>query len=139
MSPRAAVVVSAGRQLADPARGAPEANVMSALLRLAFHEQTPADAPGSDVTVARTSEGATLIIRVRAPVAARVEVAGSFSNWDALPLVLKDGYWEAQVNLPSGPHRVAYRIDGGDWRAPAGAGIARIREFGGEVGLIVIP
>jgi hypothetical protein len=140
VTPDLAVVVSGGRQLADPLRGAPDARIMTALVRFSFAApDRPQPPPPSDLSLARTGERSTLIVRVRAPISARVEVAGSFSNWDPVPLILKDGYWEAQVNVPPGRYRVAYRIDGGNWRAPAGASVARLREFGGEVGLVIVP
>lgn len=140
VTPHVALVVSAGRQLADPTRGAPDATTMTALMRLSFAgAEEPPEAPQSELSMARMAERSTLIVRIRAPISARVEVAGSFSNWDPVPLVLKDGYWEAQVNVAPGRYRVAYRIDGGNWRAPAGASVVRLREFGGEVGLIVVP
>lgn len=140
LTPELAVVMSAGRQLADPARGAPDARVAMALVRYSFAMRArPTPEPPSDLSLARMGERSTLIVRIRAPISARVEVAGSFSNWDPVPLVLKDGFWEAQVTVPPGRYRVAYRIDGGNWRAPAGASVARLREFGGEVGLVVVP
>jgi hypothetical protein len=112
---------------------------MTALLRFTFAQLEDESPPQreSDATLARMTDGTVLIVRIRAPVAARVEVAGSFSGWEPIPLELKGAYWEAQVRVPPGRHRVAYRIDGGAWRAPSG--LARLKEFGGEVGLIVIP
>jgi hypothetical protein len=138
-TPRVALVVTAGRQLADPLRGAPDATIATALFRFTFTDPGD-DAPPareSDATLARMTDGTVLIVRIRAPVSARVEVAGSFSGWEPVPVEQKGAYWEAQVRVPPGRHRVAYRIDGGAWRAPNG--LARLREFGGEVGLIVIP
>src|SRR5581483_11924331 len=91
VSPRVAVVATGGRQLADPARGAPDATVYSALLRWTFgrRDDTTAVAPSSEVTVDEAPRGAILVVRVRAAVGARVEVAGSFSNWDPVPLELR--------------------------------------------------
>ncbi len=138
VTPRVALVVSGGRHLADPARGAPDATTVMALLRLAFvRSDTQPRTREAELSVAPMHEGSILTVRVRAPVSARVEVAGSFSGWDPIPLILKAGYWEAQVLLPPGRHRVAYRIDGGPWRAPSQ--LAKLREFGGEVGLLIIP
>ncbi len=138
-TPKVALLVSAGRHLADGVRGAPDATTASAAIRLTFAElrnETPL-ARESDVSVARMTDGSVLIVRIKAPPRARVEVAGSFSGWDPVPITLKGDTWEAQVHVPPGRHRVAYRIDGGAWRAPAG--LARLHEFGGEVGLIVVP
>jgi hypothetical protein len=132
------IVLSTGRQLADPLRGAPAATITMAMARLSLAELLGTAPPPreSDVTVARMTDGSVLIVRILAP-AAKVEVAGSFSGWEPVPVTLRDGYWEAQIHVPPGRHRVAYRLNGGPWRAPQG--LARLREFGGEVGLIVIP
>jgi hypothetical protein len=138
-TPRASLVLSAGRQLAEPLRGAPEATVLTALLRLTFSGLPDAVAPSreSEVSIARMANGSVVIVRVNAGALARVDIAGSFSGWEPVPITFKGGFWEAQVHVPPGRHRVAYRIDGGPWRAPLG--LARLREFDGEVGLIVVP
>jgi hypothetical protein len=138
-TPRISLVTSAGRHLADPLRGAPEATVMTAMLRLSFAEVSDAAPPSreSEVTIARMTDGSVLIVRVNAGAMARVEIAGSFSGFEPVPITFRGGFWEAQVRVSSGRHRVAYRIDGGAWRAPAG--LAKLREFDGEVGLIVVP
>lgn len=138
MTPTFSVVVAGGRQLADPVRGGPDATTMTALFRLGFHStDTVGRAGESEVQVEPAIEGSILRVRIRAPVSARVEVAGSFSGWDPIQLSRKNGYWEAEIRVPSGRHRVAYRIDGGPWRAPTQ--LAKLREFGGEVGLLIIP
>ncbi len=138
-TPTVALVVSAGRHLADPVRGAPDATTASAAVRVTFAELRDGAplARESDVSVARMTDGSVLIVRIRASARAKIEVAGSFSGWDPVPITLKGEIWEAQVHVPPGRHRVAYRVDGGAWRAPAG--LARLREFNGEVGLIVVP
>lgn len=138
-TPRVALVVSAGRQLADPVRGAPDATTATAAVRFTFAELRDGAplARESDVSVARMTDGTVLIVRIRASARAKIEVAGSFSGWDPVPITLKGEIWEAQVHVPPGRHRVAYRVDGGAWRAPHG--LARLREFDGEVGLIVVP
>lgn len=138
-TPRISFVASAGRQLAEPLRAAPEATVMMAMLRLTFAGLADAIPPSreSEVSIARMTDGRVLIVRVNAGALARVDIAGSFSGWEPVPITFRGGFWEAQVRVPPGRHRVAYRIDGGAWRAPAG--LARLREFDGEVGLIVVP
>jgi hypothetical protein len=46
--------------------------------------------------------------------------------------------WELQVHVPPGPQRVAIRINGSQWRAPAN--LTKVTdEFGGEAGLLVVP
>ena len=138
-TPRYAGVITGGRLLADPLRGSPDAMTMMAVLRVTFAEVTTPPTPGrdSEASVAQLADGRILIVRVRASPTARVEIAGSFSGWEGVPVTHRGEMWEAHVRIPPGRHRVAFRVDGGSWRAPAN--LARLREFGGEVGLIVVP
>ena len=138
-TPRYAVVVGGGRLLADPLRGSPDATIATAMIRVSYAEVTMPPTPGreSEATIAHLADGSGLLVRIRAPATARVEVAGSFSGWEGVPVAYKGDVWEAQVRVPPGRHRVAYRVDDGAWRAPANLG--KLREFGGEVGLIVVP
>ena len=142
ITPRVSVLVSGGRQLADPLRGTPDARILSLVLRVLALPWRLFEAP--DVTtrafasVAPGPDGVLLTIRVVAPDSQRVEVAGSFSGWEPLPLRRTADGWEAQVTLGSGRHRVAVRIDGGVWKAPSNLGAVR-DEFGGSAGLVVVP
>jgi hypothetical protein len=140
LTPRFSLAVGAGHQLADPLRGTPDVQLISASVRLVVLPWRAAsrDAATTSARLVAGAGGAVLVVHVVAPDSSRVEVAGSFSAWQ--PAVLRrttDG-WEAQVALPSGTHRVAVRINGGPWRAPANLGKGR-DEFGGEAGIIVVP
>ena len=138
VTPRVAVTVGSGRLLADPVRGLPDATVTTAALRLTFADaQLPPVEREADAAIVQQAEGSVLIVRIRAAAGARVEVAGSFSGWEPVPTRRVADLWEAEVRVSPGHHRVAYRIDGGPWRAPGNLG--RLREFGGAVGLIVVP
>jgi hypothetical protein len=136
---RYSVAASAGRLLADPLRGSPDATIVMALVRLSFAEVTTPPTPGreSEATVARLADGSVVVLRIHAAATARVEVAGSFSGWEGVPVAYKGDVWESQIRVPPGRHRLAYRVDGGAWKAPANLG--KLKEFGGEVGLIVVP
>jgi hypothetical protein len=48
------------------------------------------------------------------PDASRVEIAGSFSEWQRIPLgkIGTTGYWEVTIALPTGEHRFTYIIEG---------------------------
>ncbi|KPJ79065.1 MAG: hypothetical protein AMJ54_00645 [Deltaproteobacteria bacterium SG8_13] len=48
------------------------------------------------------------------PDASLVEIAGSFSEWERIPLgrIGKSGYWEITLALPIGEHRFSYIIEG---------------------------
>ncbi|MFI5311445.1 MAG: glycogen-binding domain-containing protein [Gemmatimonadales bacterium] len=141
LTSRFAVAVGGGRQLADPIRGTPDAHITSALVRVAvlpWRAANPADALVASARLAGTAGGAVLIVHVVAADSARVEVAGSFSAWEPVALRRTPDGWEAQVPLGPGTHRVAVRINGGPWRAPANLGKVR-DEFGGEAGIVVVP
>lgn len=137
-----AFLTSAGRQLADPVRGLPQADIITASVRVSvgsrplpvMERATIADA----AYLPRPGGGGTLVVRIEAHDSLAVEVAGDFSDWKPLPLVREGAYWVARVPLPPGKYHVGVRANLGLWRAPRN--LARVRDdFGGESGLIVIP
>ncbi len=137
-----AFLASAGRQLADPLRGLPQADVVTASFRLSIG---PKPLPVmqrialAEALVERDpAGGGTLLVRVEAHDTLVVDIAGDFSEWKPLPLVREGAYWVARVALPSGKYHIGVRANLGPWRAPRN--LARVRDdFGGESGLIVIP
>jgi hypothetical protein len=143
LSPVVALTVSGGRQLADPLRALPDAKFLSASVRVLFLRRDPAvlqiDRYGAIVLMkADPDGGATMTIRVLANASARVEAYGSFSAWQPVRMQWVLDAWELQVHVPPGPQRVAVRINGSDWRAPAN--LTKVTdEFGGEAGLVVVP
>ena len=143
MTPVVALTVSGGRQLADPLRALPDARFLSASLRVLLLRQDPAvrqiNRYGAiAMTQADPEGGATLTIRVLASSSARVEAYGSFSAWQPVQMHWVLDAWELRVHIPPGPQRVAVRINGSQWRAPAN--LTKVNdEFGGEAGLIVVP
>lgn len=50
------------------------------------------------------------------PDVSRVEIAGSFTGWNAVPMkrVGDSGYWEHTINLPQGEYRFSYLLNGGE-------------------------
>ena len=72
------------------------------------------------------------------PGAEQVELAGDFTDWEpvALQQVEASG-WRTVLPIAPGLHRLAIRIDQGDWRPPPGARSVR-NEFGGDVAEIVV-
>ena len=94
------------------------------------------------MTVGPTSGGAEgrrqRMLRVHAPAASRVEIAGDFSGWQPVALTRAGGgWWAAQVTLASGAQQIAVRTDGGAWLVPPGLP-ALVDEFGGSSGLLVV-
>jgi hypothetical protein len=43
-----------------------------------------------------------------------VEITGSFTNWQKIPLMRtgQEGYWEIMLDLPAGEHRYTFILDG---------------------------
>lgn len=139
---RVALVAAAGRQLADPLRGLPQAEVITASVRVSFGPK-PLPVLERSLIARATVEpmalgGGELVVRVFASDSLEVIIAGDFSDWKPVRMVRNEGTWVARVRLPSGKYRVAVQVNGGEWRAPRN--LARVRDdFGGEAGLVVIP
>lgn len=69
----------------------------------------------------RLSAGFTRLA-IRVDDASRVEVAGDFTNWKPIATNrAPNGVWYVDLRIPAGQYRYAFRIDGSDWRIPAGA------------------
>jgi len=78
------------------------------------------------------------LVRVHAPGARSVEVAGDFTDWE--PVGLRpgdDGNWTAVIVIPKGTHRMNLRVDDGPWGVPPGIP-ALNDDFGGVVGVLVV-
>jgi hypothetical protein len=61
-----------------------------------------------------------------------------FTDWSPVVLERIDGVWRLDRAVTPGVHRIALRIDGGEWIAPANIPHAT-DDLGGVVGLITIP
>lgn len=132
-----ALVVSQGKQLADPLRGTPQAISAGAALRWRIGGGARNTASNA-ITMARSASASLVTVRVRAPASATVELATSHGDWKPIPMTREDGVFVARVTLPSGTHRVAIRVNGGAWTAPPG--LARVADdFGGTAGILVVP
>lgn len=149
LTDRIAALTSIGRQLGDPIRGLPQADVAMLAVRVNLGPQplpimprtvvaeaivhTEADAVEVPASVRRVLE-----VRVVASDTAVVTVAGSFSEWKPIPLRWEDGGWVARTPVGPGTHRVGVRVGVGPWHAPRN--LARVRDgYGGESGLLVVP
>jgi hypothetical protein len=86
-----------------------------------------------------TTAGRPSALRVRAPSANVVEVSGDFTGWRPRALTrAADGWWTTDVALAAGVHQLNVRVDGGAWLVPPGLNVMT-DEFGGSVGLVIIP
>jgi hypothetical protein len=142
LTDRVAFLAGAGRQLFDPIRGLPEADILSASIRVTLGPLIAPvfqRSPLAEASVSRIAGGGgRLEVRVFASDTSTVEVAGDFSAWLPLEIVREGSFWVARVDLPSGKYHVGVRLGDGPWRAPRN--VARVRDdFGGESGLVVIP
>jgi hypothetical protein len=148
LTDRVALLATVGRQLADPMRGLPQADLAMAALRVSLGPQPlpvmPRAVTAEAVVLTESAVDPTadarriLEIRVEASDTAAVTVAGSFSHWDPIPLRWEAGVWIAQIPIERGTHRLGVRVGNGPWRAPRN--LARVRDgFGGESGLLVVP
>jgi hypothetical protein len=152
-----AAQVSGGRYPSDPIRGVIAANYVSVGLRIeAFNTQVATRgsepstflretigfetlAPGEASLTVRSSSRLNRTICVAAPGAESVELSGDFTDWRAVPLSRTSAEcWEIIVAIPAGAYRVNVRLDGGRWLVPRGLRIED-DEFGGRVGILVIP
>ena len=144
LTPRVALTLYGGDQLADLVRGVPELRMVSAALRWRWSlgddaAMLPAFAALGRALVERDAAGVTtLALEVDAPPDARVEYSASFTSWAPVPLARDGTRFHARLVLPAGTHRVSVRVNGGPWQPPAG--MARVDdELGGAAGLVVVP
>ena len=147
MTDRTGIVLAVGRALADESRGVPSVRYLSAGLRIASRggrgapgltvRRAPRDEPGRlDVTAGADS---ARIISVHSMTASTIEIMGDFTDWEpVLMTALPNGERRIERVIAPGPHRVAIRVDGGPWRVPPN--LPRVADdFGGEVGIVIVP
>ena len=155
---RTLLFLAGGRYPTDPVSGSVAGRYVSGGVRLrlasparlasrtalpgAARHGTPAD--GDPVTGARLAvlprpDGAVRLVLSLSRVAAAVELAGDFTDWQPWPLRrTDDATWETVLLIPSGLHRLNVRIDGGEWIVPAGLSRAA-DDFGDDVGILTVP
>ena len=154
LSPWLAISLGGGKYPSDPVRQILGARYVSAGVRLRAFGPPARSVPVHTTGVLRgrlvpTSESGPPLeiggsaerrmLRVRAPGAISVELMGDFTDWVPVRLgQVMPGVWETQLPVPPGVHRVNVRLDGGPWSVPGGARLERT-EFGGTVGIVVVP
>lgn len=148
------VSLNGGKQLADLLTGVPQSYIAGASLRVQLlgrartHFAAIAAADTKPTTAAASpfatqirrhvTGGATVVVRVDAHPDAQVEISGTFNDWNAVLVARSANGFEHTIELPPGTHRIAVRVNGGEWKAPVG--LARITDdLGGEAGLIIVP
>ena len=142
LNSHAALVLAAGKTLPDVVRGTPKSTYASAAFRIAVRpharlelgERAPA---GVRARLSRGADGAQRI-EIIAARAVRVEVRGDFTDWQPVPLERSGAVFRLDAPLTPGLHRLAIRVDGGEWMAPAN--LPRVDDgLGGTVGLLTVP
>jgi hypothetical protein len=135
------VVFDAGRTLEDLVRGVPRTTYVSIGLRLESqpHLSLLASArriAGPHAALTRVGDGRG--IQISGVTASRVELMADFTDWKPVSLSRVDRIWRLEQLITPGPHRLAIRIDGGDWIVPVNLPRAE-DELVGAVGLITVP
>jgi hypothetical protein len=140
-SQQSAIVVGIGRTLDDATRGVPRTTYGSLSLRLTARPhfiRAPREETHGPRLIVVALGGGRNRIEVRGVEATRLEVMGDFTEWQSVELEHDGGVWRLERAVTSGLHRIAIRIDGGEWTAPANLPSAK-DDLGGVVGLITIP
>ena len=144
MMPRLAIVASAGTYPVDLTQGFPGGRFASISIRFGSRRFQPSSIAALEPSPERGFEvrnvdSRTRELRVRAPSANTVEIMGDFTDWQPVSLRIgESGWWTIQLPIRPGIHEMNFRINGGSWAVPQGLQ-RKSDEFGGSVGVLVIP
>lgn len=146
-TPRVGIAASAGTYPVDFTQGFPGGQfvTLSVRFRSPVAPRTAASAQPTEPESEIRRFDATRIsgdmhrVRVYATNARSVELTGDVTTWTPVALASDGrGWWTVTLLMPSGTHEVNVRVNGGAWEVPPG--LASLRdEFGGTVGLLVVP
>lgn len=130
--------VAAGRYPRNPVLNTPAGRYASAGLSLHFGAADRAPELPRPSGVRSPRAGKTRL-SIHASDARRVEVAGDFTEWKFVAASrAANGVWYADLTIPPGQYRYAFRINGTEWRVPDGA-TAVDDGFGGKSAWITVP
>ncbi len=142
ISPRVAIVATAGQSLADIVRGVPSARYATLALRVASGVHAAIGRhrvePSGPRLMIESVDSVARRIDVRAPNARSVELMADFTDWAPVALERVGDTWRIERAIAPGLHRVAIRVDGGEWVAPVNLPHTT-DEFGGVVALVTVP
>ena len=111
--------LAAGRYVANPFTGTPAGSFAS--LGITLRASTGADR-GPDIRGVPPVQTGLTRLAIRAPDARVVDVAGDFNDWrPTRAMRAAGGMWYADLRIPPGNYRYAFRVDGSEWRVPDGA------------------
>ncbi len=145
---RLALIASAGTYPIDWMQGFPGGRYVTVGVRLGVYESRTASAESVPTSGARADDIAVrvtagpsghTVLSVRAEHARSIELIGDFTNWQPIALIRDaKGRWSITLPIEAGVHQMNIRLDGGAWRVPKGL-TPVVDEFGGSVGIVVIP
>lgn len=148
-----ALTAGGGSYPADPTQSLAGGRYASVGLRLSSESRISRDAvtrslrrevPPLARPIARSFEirdagGGRRTLRFRVPNARRVDLMGSFTNWEVVALSqAAPEIWEITLTVAPGISRMNIRVDEGPWGVPPGVAVLR-DDFDGVVGVIVLP
>lgn len=144
ISEQVAAVAGGGREPAQPTRGLPARSFGSLGVMLAYwpipRGTVPVASPAALVQAFELRPAGPELQRITVRIGGveSVEVMGSFSDWEAMPLIRRGrDTWELLIPMTSGVHQINMRIDRGQWIAPPG--MPALKDgFNGEVGVVVV-
>ena len=127
-APHAALVLTAGRTLADYVRGTPRTTWAGVSLRLSpdahfsLARRAAPDRSLPRLAVTRIS-AERVDIEITAPNATTIELMADFTEWQPIALERAGGVWRVAGGggraITPGLHRVSIRVDGGPWTVPS--------------------
>jgi hypothetical protein len=78
-------------------------------------------------------------IDLTADAKSSVELMADFTDWSPIALDHVGGVWRLERPIVAGAHRLAIRIDGGEWIVPVNLPRVEDELGGAAVGIITIP
>jgi hypothetical protein len=143
VTPRIALVASAGTYPVDLTQGFPGGRFASLSIRFGSRRFTPTHnvvlvASARNSFALRKTDNGMREIRIRNESAKSVEIMGDFTDWKPVQLEnIESSWWTIRVPLEPGVHEMNMRVDGREWIVPPGLA-RKSDEFGGVVGVLVV-
>jgi len=120
LTPVASLDLNAGRYDGNRLIGTPAGDYVSAGVSFRIAGSREPSLPAA--RGARPQPAGTTRLSIRALDAQRVEIAGDFNEWKPRAATrAANGVWYADLTIPPGQYRYAFRVNGTEWRVPDGA------------------
>jgi hypothetical protein len=139
VAPHTGINLAIGRSPDDVVRGVPSARYITAALRFTTAPHvTVFRGPLTGPRIVAIRSNGESRVEVAGVTAARVELMADFTEWQPVSLDRAGDVWRLARAISPGLHRVALRIDGGEWVVPKNLAKSD-DELGGAVGLLTVP